>query len=159
MRSATSHRFPPCWRRTGGGGATTDALVASLEAARETQAVFGLAEALAHLERALALWDTVPDAPELGGTDLAELCTWAAELASQTGATPRAIERSGRRAIGSPASTTHDVRESSRCASGSTSTPPAAARPCSPGFERAVELSSRANLTGRRVCVGASLGR
>jgi DNA-binding CsgD family transcriptional regulator len=79
-------------------GRTTEALVASLEAARETQAVFGLAEAHAHLERALALWDSVPDAAEHAGVDLAELCTWTAELASQTGAAPRAVEL-GRRAI------------------------------------------------------------
>ena len=69
-----------------------EALVASVEAARQAEAVFGLAEALAHLERALALWDTVPDAPELAGIDLAQLCCWAAELASQTGAAPRAVE-------------------------------------------------------------------
>ena len=67
-------------------------------AAREAEAVFGLAEALAHLERALALWDAVPDAAELAGLDLAELCAWAAELASQTGAAPRAVELA-RRAI------------------------------------------------------------
>ena len=40
----------------------------------QAEAVFGLAEALAHLERALALWPAVPDAPELAGLDLAELC-------------------------------------------------------------------------------------
>ena len=32
------------------------------------------------------------DASELAGIDLAELCSWAAELASQTGAAPRAVE-------------------------------------------------------------------
>jgi DNA-binding CsgD family transcriptional regulator len=57
-----------------------------------------LAEALAHLERALALWDAVPDAPELAGLDLAELYSWTAALASQTGVAPRAVEL-GRRAI------------------------------------------------------------
>jgi hypothetical protein len=59
--------------------------------------VFGQAEALAHLERAVALWDAVPAAPELAGLDLARLdlarlCSWAAEVASQTGAAPRAVE-------------------------------------------------------------------
>ena len=54
--------------------------------------MFGLAEALAHVERALALWETVPDAAELVRLDLVDLCSWAAELASQTGAAPRAVE-------------------------------------------------------------------
>ena len=78
--------------------APTEALAASVEAARQAAAVFGLAEALSHLERALALWHAVPDAVELVGLDLAELCSWASELASQTGAAPRALEL-GRRAI------------------------------------------------------------
>jgi DNA-binding CsgD family transcriptional regulator len=92
---ARAAELAPHWAAA---GRTTEALVASLEAARESQAVFGLAEAHGHLERALVLWDTAPDAPELAGIDLAELCTWAAELASQTGAAPRAVEL-GRRAI------------------------------------------------------------
>jgi DNA-binding CsgD family transcriptional regulator/tetratricopeptide (TPR) repeat protein len=54
--------------------------------------VFGLAEAAGHLERALALWDAVPDAPEHAGLDLAELCARTAELASQVGAAQRAVE-------------------------------------------------------------------
>ena len=49
------------------------------------RSAFGLAEALAHLERALRLWDAVPGAAELAGVDLAGLCSWAAELASQAG--------------------------------------------------------------------------
>ena len=73
-------------------GRTDEALVASVEAARQAEAVFGLAEALAHLERALALWPAAPDAPALTGLDLAELSSWAASLASQTGAAPRAVE-------------------------------------------------------------------
>ena len=60
--------------------------------------MFGLAEALAHLERALALWHAVPDAVELVGLDFAELCTRAAELASEIGAAARAVEL-GRQAI------------------------------------------------------------
>jgi DNA-binding CsgD family transcriptional regulator/tetratricopeptide (TPR) repeat protein len=79
-------------------GRSTDALVASVKAAREAEAVFGLAEAVAHLERALDLWHTVLDAAELTGLDLAELCTRTAELASQIGAAPRAVEL-GRRAV------------------------------------------------------------
>ena len=73
-------------------GRTTEALVASVEAARQAEAVFGPAEAHAHVERALTLWETVPNSTELVRVDLAELCSWAAELASQTGAAPRAVE-------------------------------------------------------------------
>jgi DNA-binding CsgD family transcriptional regulator/tetratricopeptide (TPR) repeat protein len=69
-----------------------------VEAARQAEAVFGLAEALAHLERALGLWPAVPDAAGLVRLDLAGLCSWTAELADQTGAAPRAVEL-GRRAI------------------------------------------------------------
>ena len=79
-------------------GRKADALLASVEAAREAQTDFGLAEALGHLEHALELWDVVPDASELVQIDLAELSMWAAELASQTGAAPRAVELA-RRAI------------------------------------------------------------
>ena len=79
-------------------GRKADALLASVEAAREAQSDFGLAEALGHLEHALELWDVVPDASELVQIDLAELSMWAAELASQTGAAPRAVELA-RRAI------------------------------------------------------------
>ena len=79
-------------------GRTSEALVASVEAAREAEAVFGLSEALGHLERALALWDSSPDASELVGLSLDELCTWTAELASQVGAAARAVEL-GRQAI------------------------------------------------------------
>jgi DNA-binding CsgD family transcriptional regulator/tetratricopeptide (TPR) repeat protein len=73
-------------------GRSAEALVASVAAARQGEAVFGLAEALAHLERALALWPAVPDAAGLVRLDLAEVCSWAAELASQTGAAPRAVQ-------------------------------------------------------------------
>jgi DNA-binding CsgD family transcriptional regulator len=83
------------WAAAGRG---SQALAASVEAARQAHAVFGLAEALGHLERALALWDTVPDAAELSGLGLVELCTWTADLASDTGDAPRAVELT-RRAI------------------------------------------------------------
>jgi predicted ATPase len=72
-------------------GRSAEALAASVEAARQAQAVFGLAEALGHLERALTLWDAVPDAAELARLDLAGLCSWAAELAGHVGAAPRAV--------------------------------------------------------------------
>ena len=93
--AASPAELAPHWAAA---GRSAEALAASVEAARQAEAVFGLAEALAHLERALALWDAVPDAAELAGLDLAELCAWAAELASQTGAAPRAVELA-RRAI------------------------------------------------------------
>ncbi len=80
--AATPAELAPHWAAA---GRTTEALVASVEAAREAEAVFGLAEALAHLERALALWPAVPDATELVRLDLAELCSWAAELAVPNG--------------------------------------------------------------------------
>ena len=79
-------------RHWAAAGRTAEALAASLEAARQAEAVFGLAEAHAHLERALALWHAVPDAAEFAQLDLAELCSRGAELASQTGAAPRAVE-------------------------------------------------------------------
>ena len=93
--AAAPAELAPHWEAA---GRANEALAASVEAARQAEAVFGLAEAHAHLERALALWPAVPDATELAGLDLAELCAWAAELASQVGAAPRAVEL-GRRAV------------------------------------------------------------
>jgi DNA-binding CsgD family transcriptional regulator/tetratricopeptide (TPR) repeat protein len=69
-----------------------EAVAASVEAARQAETIFGLAEAHTHLERALALWPAVPDAAGLAGLDLAELYTWTARLASHVGAAPRAVE-------------------------------------------------------------------
>ena len=60
--------------------------------------MFGLAEALAHLERALRLWDVRAGRGVLVGLDLGALCTWAADLPSHTGAAPRAVDLA-RRAI------------------------------------------------------------
>jgi predicted ATPase len=92
---ATAAELAPHWAAAGRG---REALAASIEAAREAEGVFGLAEALAHLERALALWATVPDAAALARVDLAEICSWAAELAIQTGGAPRALAL-GRQAV------------------------------------------------------------
>ncbi|HMI72317.1 MAG TPA: LuxR C-terminal-related transcriptional regulator [Solirubrobacteraceae bacterium] len=86
---AAAAELAPHWAAA---GRTREALAASVEAARQAEAVFGLAEALAHLERALALWPAVADAAELVHLDLAELCSWSAELADQTGAAPRAVQ-------------------------------------------------------------------
>src|SRR4029453_12881990 len=74
-----------------GGAAPAGLAPPSGAAARQAEAVFGLAEALAHLERALGLWPAVPDAAELVKLDLAGLCAWAAELAWQTGGAPAAV--------------------------------------------------------------------
>ena len=73
-------------------GRSAEALVASVEAARQAEAVFGLAEAHAHLERAIGLWPAVPDAAGLVGLDLAAVCARTARLASQVGASARAVE-------------------------------------------------------------------
>ena len=55
---------------------------ASVRAARQAEAGFGLAEDVnAHLERVLALWADVPDASELAGLALPDLCAWTADLA------------------------------------------------------------------------------
>jgi tetratricopeptide (TPR) repeat protein len=86
---AAAAELAPHWAAA---GRTREALAVSVEAARQAEAVVGLAEALAHLEVALTLWPAVPDAAGLVRVDLAELCSWAAELASQTGAAPRAVQ-------------------------------------------------------------------
>jgi DNA-binding CsgD family transcriptional regulator/tetratricopeptide (TPR) repeat protein len=93
--TASPAELAPHWAAA---GRAAEAFAASVEAAREAESVFGLAEAHAHLERALALWGEVPDAAELAGVDLAGLCAWTAERASQVGASVQAIELA-RRAI------------------------------------------------------------
>src|SRR6266511_3154903 len=93
--AAGAAELAPHWAAA---GRNSEALVASVEAARQAEAVFGLSEARAHIERALVLWDVVPNAAELVRLELAELCSWTAELASSTGSAPRAVELQ-RRAI------------------------------------------------------------
>jgi DNA-binding GntR family transcriptional regulator len=58
-----------------------EALAASLQAARDAEAVSGLTEALQHVERVLELWDDVPVAEELAGVALPGVIAWAAQLA------------------------------------------------------------------------------
>ena len=73
---------------------------------------------------------------------------------------PRVRSSSDGERSSSPASTTHDVRESSRCASGSTSTPPAAARPCSPHSNARLSSSQPSHPHGKaRMRWGRSLVR
>ncbi len=79
-------------RHWAAAGRSADALATSVAAAGEAESIFGLREAAGHLERALSLWDEVESAEEVAGLDLATLCSWAAGLASQTGAAPRAVE-------------------------------------------------------------------
>jgi DNA-binding CsgD family transcriptional regulator/tetratricopeptide (TPR) repeat protein len=66
-------------------GRPVEALAASVRAARDAEAVAGQAEALRHLERALALWERVPDAEALAGLERVAALAWAAELAFRTG--------------------------------------------------------------------------
>jgi DNA-binding CsgD family transcriptional regulator/tetratricopeptide (TPR) repeat protein len=101
--AAAPAELAPHWAAA---GRSAEALVASVEAARQTEAAFGLAEAQRHLERALTLWHTVPDAAELASADRAELCARAARLASQVGASTRAVELA-RHAIGLVAQDPH----------------------------------------------------
>ena len=89
-------------------GRHAEALVASVEAGRRAEAVFALAEARAHVERALELWDLVPNAADLVPVDRGGLCAWAAEIASSTGAGPRAVELA-ERAIDEVAGDPHRV--------------------------------------------------
>jgi DNA-binding CsgD family transcriptional regulator/tetratricopeptide (TPR) repeat protein len=93
--AATPAELAPHWTAA---GRRAEALAASIEAARQAEAMFGLSEGLAHLERALAVWDTVADGATLAGLGLAELCAWAARLAGHTGAAQRALELA-RRAV------------------------------------------------------------
>jgi DNA-binding CsgD family transcriptional regulator/tetratricopeptide (TPR) repeat protein len=93
--AAGAAELAPHWAAA---GRTAEALAASVEAARQAEAIFGLTEAHAHLERALTLWPAVPDAARLTRLDLAGLCAWTARLASHIGAAPHAVELA-RRAI------------------------------------------------------------
>jgi DNA-binding CsgD family transcriptional regulator len=87
--AAGAAELAPHWAAA---GRPAEALAASVEAARQAEAVFGLAEAQAHLERALTLWHAVPDPAGLTRVDFAGLCSWAAKLADRIGAAPRAVE-------------------------------------------------------------------
>jgi DNA-binding CsgD family transcriptional regulator len=77
-------------------GRPVEALVASVQAAREAEAVSGLAEALQHLERAIELWEQVSTAEALTGLELPNLLAQAAELADLTGNGRRAAALTNR---------------------------------------------------------------
>jgi DNA-binding CsgD family transcriptional regulator len=87
--AASAAELAPHWAAA---GRSAEALVASIGAARQAEAVFGLAEAHAHLERALALWPAVPDSAELAEIELADVCEWASDLAGKIGDAARAVE-------------------------------------------------------------------
>ena len=79
-----------------------EALAASVLAGRAAEARWGFAEAQTHYERALELWDRVPDAEERTGVDHLTLSRSAAEAANLAGNHARAsaliraaIERAG----------------------------------------------------------------
>jgi DNA-binding CsgD family transcriptional regulator/tetratricopeptide (TPR) repeat protein len=68
-----------------------EALAASVRAGRAAACIGAPAEALTHYERAIELWDAVPDAESRAGVDHVELMTLAAEQADMTGTFERAI--------------------------------------------------------------------
>jgi tetratricopeptide (TPR) repeat protein len=137
-------------------GRPPEALAASVAAAREAEAVFGLAEAVQHLERALALWDLVAGAAELVGLDLPALLEWTAEVVDAMGAGPRAIDLT-RRAIvlvgddPVPAALLHESLGRFLVASGSYDAALAA-------FRSAVDLVPAEPVTAERAHVLAALG-
>ena len=75
------------------------ALAASVQASAEAEGAFAFAEAERHCERALALWDRVPDAEALAGLDRAALLARAATAAIRGDHPQRAVVRA-REAIG-----------------------------------------------------------
>lgn len=66
------------------------ALAASIRAASDARKVLAPAEHLRHLETALRLWDSVPDAPEVAGVDRTTVLRRAALAASHVGDLDRA---------------------------------------------------------------------
>jgi DNA-binding CsgD family transcriptional regulator/tetratricopeptide (TPR) repeat protein len=67
------------------------ALVASVRAGREAMASYAPAEARRHLERALEVWYSVPDAERLTDADEVELSTLAGQAAAASGDDDRAL--------------------------------------------------------------------
>jgi DNA-binding CsgD family transcriptional regulator len=74
------------------------ALRAIVDAARAAEAVYAFTEARRQLERAIELWDRVPDAVEVAAIDRVDLLRRAAEANVLTGSYRRAIEL-GRAAV------------------------------------------------------------
>jgi ATP/maltotriose-dependent transcriptional regulator MalT len=73
-------------------GRPVEALQASIDAARDAEAVSGPTEALRHLERVLELWPRVDDPEAVVGLDLAAVLARAAEAAYFAGVGARAAD-------------------------------------------------------------------
>jgi DNA-binding CsgD family transcriptional regulator len=70
----------------------TRALEASLTAARASEQMYAYAEALAHVERVLALWPQVADAESRTGMRHVDVMRYAAEQAEMSGSADRALD-------------------------------------------------------------------
>ncbi|MCV2489548.1 AAA family ATPase [Geodermatophilus sp. YIM 151500] len=81
------------------GGQPRRALAAAARAMREARELSALTECAQHAERALALWDAVPDAGRLVGMDRVELLLQLAEDSVLGGGTPASVWAA--RALGS----------------------------------------------------------
>nr|WP_281371620.1 helix-turn-helix transcriptional regulator [Petropleomorpha daqingensis] len=67
------------------------ALAASVRAGRDAMAAFAPAEAQRHFERALEVWDSVPDVEAWAGTDQVDVLRLAAQAARDSGDSSRAL--------------------------------------------------------------------
>jgi DNA-binding CsgD family transcriptional regulator/tetratricopeptide (TPR) repeat protein len=85
------------------------ALAASVQAGQAAERVFAYREAMRHLERAVEIWQRVPDAEERAGLDLAEVLHHAAAVANHAGEASRAVAL-GRRAVAEVDDTAHPLR-------------------------------------------------
>jgi DNA-binding CsgD family transcriptional regulator/tetratricopeptide (TPR) repeat protein len=85
------------------------ALGPTIEAARAAEGVYAYAEAYRHYQRALELWERVPDPARAAGGDRAALMERAAEAAVMTGQYARAIEL-GRAALAAVDATADPLR-------------------------------------------------
>ncbi len=85
LAAAIAHHFQSA-------GDQPAAFAASVRAAEAAEQVHATGEAAGLLERALALWERVPDPEGLAGADRAELLVRAAAVHSDHGVKPRAVE-------------------------------------------------------------------
>jgi len=69
-----------------------DAIVASIAASQDASAVYAHIDAHRHAQRALSIWDRVPDAAERVGIDKVELLVTTAQTAERAGRVDQAIE-------------------------------------------------------------------
>ncbi|MAS54416.1 MAG: hypothetical protein CMJ44_07300 [Pimelobacter sp.] len=76
------------WSRAGESG---KALAWSVTAAQEAEASHAAEAAVAHLDRAVALWDQVPDAAAIAGRPRWRLLSWQGALANRAGRNRKAI--------------------------------------------------------------------